>query len=246
MLVLFVDRIRSRRTKRIHRTTNCCRPRRNTNDRSRTPCQKCEQAMDFAGEQVRNLIEAHPDYFPMYTAERQVEARRRSLDQLVRGLSGRPAVAALSAHRRCLLAGQGRTLLAPGRASQDRPQCPRSGLPLLVNLETLVRSHRRRGDQRRGDRGRADAGHALQGEGPIPALLCGRREPLHRHHDECGHHLLRRPGDRRRGSVAHRQPALPDHAPLSGARRRQHLPRGHLRPGDGRVPAPEHPPGLAR
>ncbi len=29
--------------------------------------QKCEQAMDFAGEQVRNLIEAHPDYFPMYT-----------------------------------------------------------------------------------------------------------------------------------------------------------------------------------
>jgi unsaturated chondroitin disaccharide hydrolase len=29
--------------------------------------QKCEQAMEFAGVQVRNLIEAHPDYFPMYT-----------------------------------------------------------------------------------------------------------------------------------------------------------------------------------
>ena len=29
--------------------------------------EKCEQAMDFAGTQVRNLITAHPDYFPMYT-----------------------------------------------------------------------------------------------------------------------------------------------------------------------------------
>ena len=29
--------------------------------------EKCEQAMEFAGVQVRNLIEAQPDYFPMYT-----------------------------------------------------------------------------------------------------------------------------------------------------------------------------------
>ena len=35
-------------------------------DRARL-AQKCEQTMEFAGRQVRNLVTAHPDYFPMYT-----------------------------------------------------------------------------------------------------------------------------------------------------------------------------------
>src|SRR5690606_10509945 len=29
--------------------------------------QRCEQGFAFAGQQLRHLIEAHPDYFPMYT-----------------------------------------------------------------------------------------------------------------------------------------------------------------------------------
>jgi hypothetical protein len=36
---------------------------------------------------------------------------------------------------------------------------------------------------------------ALQGKGPVPALLPGRRQPVHRHYDERGHHLLRRPAN---------------------------------------------------
>ena len=28
---------------------------------------KCERTVDFAAVQLRNLVEAHPDYFPMYT-----------------------------------------------------------------------------------------------------------------------------------------------------------------------------------
>ena len=28
---------------------------------------KCERTVEFAAKQLRNLVEAHPDYFPMYT-----------------------------------------------------------------------------------------------------------------------------------------------------------------------------------
>ena len=57
----------------------------------------------FAGHQLRNLIENHPDRFPMYTRGGKWD-RRRGVDQLVRGLPGRAAVAALPAHRRPVLA----------------------------------------------------------------------------------------------------------------------------------------------
>ena len=29
---------------------------------------RVQDALDFAGEQLRSLVSAHPDYFPMYTA----------------------------------------------------------------------------------------------------------------------------------------------------------------------------------
>ena len=32
-----------------------------------TLIQKCKVALDFAGQQLRNLVENHPDFFPMYT-----------------------------------------------------------------------------------------------------------------------------------------------------------------------------------
>ena len=46
--------------------------------------------------------------------------------------------------------------------------------------------------------------------------------------------------------AAHRQPALPDDPPLPGARRRQHRRTRASSTRNRRVPAPEHPPGLAR
>ena len=35
---------------------------------------KCGLAMDFAGRQLRHLIETYPDYFPMYTADGKLAA----------------------------------------------------------------------------------------------------------------------------------------------------------------------------
>ena len=61
---------------------------------------KCETAFEFAGKQLRHLITTYPGFFPMYTVQGQVEARRRELDQLVRRLPGRAALAAAPAHRR--------------------------------------------------------------------------------------------------------------------------------------------------
>jgi unsaturated chondroitin disaccharide hydrolase len=34
---------------------------------SRRLAQKCQEAFDFAGTQLRHLVETHPDFFPMYT-----------------------------------------------------------------------------------------------------------------------------------------------------------------------------------
>ena len=45
-----------------------------------------ERAFDFAARQVRATIERDPDFFPIYTDERPLEARRRELDRLVRRL----------------------------------------------------------------------------------------------------------------------------------------------------------------
>ena len=28
---------------------------------------KCERTVEFAAKQLRHLVEAHPDFFPMYT-----------------------------------------------------------------------------------------------------------------------------------------------------------------------------------
>ncbi len=35
----------------------------------RTVLQSCERAVEFAGQQLRRLVEEHPDYFPMYTLD---------------------------------------------------------------------------------------------------------------------------------------------------------------------------------
>ena len=65
---------------------------------------KLQKAFDFAQEQVENLIETHPDYFPMYTQNGVWKHEGRSLDQLVRGLPRRDDVDSPSPHGRPRLA----------------------------------------------------------------------------------------------------------------------------------------------
>ena len=44
---------------------------------------KCERTVDFAAVQLRNLIGGAPGPFPDVHAEREVDAQRRGVDELV-------------------------------------------------------------------------------------------------------------------------------------------------------------------
>ena len=124
------------------------------------------------------------------------------------------------------MAREGRALFPADRAPQERPRRPRPGLPVLARPGSAgtTSTATRRSIERR-DRGRPHAGPALQGEGPLPALVRRRREPVHRHHDErrrSSSTPRRQTGDA--DLLRDRHPALPDHPPLPRARRRQHAP----------------------
>ena len=115
-------------------------------------------AFDFAGRQLRQLIETYPDYFPMYTVGGKWKHGGEAWTNWCEGFLGGQLWLLYRHTGDPYWRGQGRALLAPDRAPQDRPRRARPGLPVLVHLEALVRPDRRPGDQPGGDRGRADAG----------------------------------------------------------------------------------------
>ena len=51
-----------------------------------------EEALDFAGGQVKRLVTTQPDAFPIYTVGRPLARRGRGVDQLDRGLPRRSDV----------------------------------------------------------------------------------------------------------------------------------------------------------
>ena len=194
---------------------------------------------------VAATIERHPDFFPIYTDGGHWKHARRALDRLVRGLPRRHDVADRRAHRRSLVAADGRALLAADRAQAARPRRPRPRLHLPQYLSPLVRADRRRAAPPGADHGRPDAGLAVQSSGAVPPLVRRAREPVHRHHDERADHLLRRARDRRPRPVRPGRRPLPDHRADARPPRRLDGARGDLRPRDRRVPAADDPSGPA-
>ena len=102
-------------------------------------------ALDFAGSQVRRLIESNPDYFPMYTLKGKWQHGGEAWTNWCEGFLGGQMWLLYRHTGDAWWRGRGRALLTPGRAPQERPQRARPGLPFLVDLEALVRPDRRRG-----------------------------------------------------------------------------------------------------
>ena len=99
---------------------------------------KCNATLDFAGRQLRHLIETYPDTFPMYTMGGKWMHGGEAWTNWCEGFLGGQLWLLYKHTHDSLLACEGRALLAPDRASQDRPQRSRPGLPLLVDVEALV------------------------------------------------------------------------------------------------------------
>ena len=85
---------------------------------------KADHAFGFAARQLRRLIETHPDYFPMYTAHGRWKHGGEAWTNWCEGFLGGQLWLLYERTHEELLAGQGGTLFAPRRASQDRPQRP--------------------------------------------------------------------------------------------------------------------------
>ena len=214
---------------------------------------KADRAFGFAARQLHRLIETHPDYFPMYTAHGRWKHSGEAWTNWCEGFLGGQLWLLYERTRRRLLAGQSEHYSRLIEHRKTDRNVHDLGFLFWLHLEALVRPDRRSRAQTGRDRSRADDGAALPREGPVPALVCRGRQPLHRHHDERRHHLLRRAADRRRGPAPQGDGALPDDAQVSRPRRRQHIARGDLRHGtpansSGRPPTRDGattPPGRA-
>ena len=106
-----------------------------------------QHALEFAQTQVRNLSVQHPDNFPMYTRNGKWDLEGEAWTNWCEGFLG--GMMWLFYQRTGLprLARAGRTLFTAARRTPVRPQRARPGFSVLVNLEALVRSHRRQGGE---------------------------------------------------------------------------------------------------
>ncbi len=161
----------------------------------------------------------------------------------MRGLPRRPALDARQPHRttpdlRELAEHYSRLI----EDRQARPRRPRSRLPVLVHVAALVRGHRRPGARRRRSCRPAstmalrfnDKGRYLRSFLAADSLFVDIMMNV-----GVIFHAAQR--DRRHRARADRRRPLPDVAAAPRTRRRQRLPRGHLRPGHRRVPASRRP-----
>ena len=197
----------------------------------------------FRPAQLRGLIERHPDFYPMYTIERPLEARR-----------ARPGPTGATAS--C----PGMMWIFYGRAARTAPsagwwreQAIRYSRPLeprkldrdvhdlgFIFMSTYYRWY----EFTRDPALKAGAGRGR----PHPGAAASRRKGEYLRSFVAGDSLFidimmnvgiifyaaRR--DRRPAPARHRHAALADLAPGAGARRRLHRARGHLRSRDRRVP----------
>ena len=174
---------------------------------------------DFSARQLKRLVETHPDRFPMYTTGGRWNFSGESWTNWCEGFLG-GQLWLLHQHT-------GDPFWRARAEHYSRHLAPRRTDRTVHDLgflfwPTWKRWYDLTGDpahQRRGDRGRANPGAALQRKRPLPALLPGRRQPVHRHHDERGHHLLRR-------RAAHRPATCCDIATQHCLTTRRYLVRG--------------------
>ena len=158
-----------------------------------------EDALDFAAVQVRRLITTQPGAFPIYTVGGRWDVEAEAWTNWCEGFLG----------------GQLWLLAQHTGDSWFREQAEDTA-SLSSTARTTATSTtwascsgrpggggtRQTGDptqQRRRRARRPHPGHALQREGPLPAQLPGRGQPVHRHHDER----------RRSSSTARSRPAMP-------------------------------------
>ena len=207
---------------------------------------KCERTVDFAAEQLRNLVEAHPDHFPMYTQNgkwlHDGEAWTNWCEGFLGGqlwlvyqATGDEYFREKAEHYSRLLEHRktdrnvhdlGFLFFSTWKRWYDITGEEDKNAVVVEAGQTLAKRFKEKGEYLRSFV--SDESLFIDIMMNVPIIFYAAQET-----------------DGRR-AVGDGLPPLPDHPPLPGAGRRQHLARGHLRPRDGRVSPPDHPPGLAR
>ena len=207
---------------------------------------KCNATLDFAGRQLRHLIETYPDNFPMYTMGGKWKHGGEAWTNWCEGfLGGQLWLLYQHTHDPYWRAKAEHYSRLIEHRKTDRN---------VHDLGFLFWSTWKRW-------------YDLTGDPAINKVVIEAGTTLSLRFKEKGQYLrsfvadeslfidimmnvgiifyaAQQTGRRRAAPQGH--PAQPDHPTLSGPRRRQHGARRALRPGDGRVPPPEHAPGLAR
>ena len=168
---------------------------------------RAEQALEFAQHQVRNLITAHPDYFPLFTEDGRWRHGKEPWTNWCEGFLG--GMMWIFARRTGDPYWRERAEHYSRLIEERKHDRDVHDLGFLF-WSTWKRWFDLTGDPaiKRGRRHRRpDDGAALQRAGEVSALVRRAGELLHRHHDERRHHLLRRQRDGRRRSAAARAPS---------------------------------------
>ena len=212
---------------------------------SRQLTPRLERAFDFAAGQVRATIERYPDFFPIYTEDGRWKHRgelwtdwcggfHAGMMWLIAGRTGDPWWRRMAEHYS--------RLLEPRQHDREVHDLG------FIFLNTYLPWYRLTGDEHLREV-LITAGRTLalrfNPRGPIPPLVPGAGEPVHRHHDERAADLPRRARGRRPRPVRAGGRALPDDRADARPPRRLDGPRGDLRPGDRRIPPAIDPAGPA-
>ena len=206
-----------------------------------------ERIWATAETKVRDLVTRHPGRFPLYTEKGRWAVDAEAVDQLVRGLPRRAAVAARPAHRR--RRGSAQQAEDYSEHIEDRKDDRNVHDLGFLFWPTWRRWYEETGDPARNDvvvhAGRTlamrfnEKGRYLRSFLAADSLFIDIMMNV-----GIIFHSAQQTGDP--DLAPDRRRALPHHPAHPRPRRRQRLPRRHLRPRHRPVPAPDHPTGLAR
>ena len=207
---------------------------------------KCERTVDFAAGQLRNLVEAHPDHFPMYTQNGKWMHSGEAWTNWCEGFLGGQLWLVYQAtgdeyfrekaeHYSRLLEHRktdrnvhdlGFLFFSTWKRWYDLTGEEDKNAVVIEAGQTLAKRFKEKGEYLRSFV--SDESLFIDIMMNVPIIFYAAQET----------------DDEELWETAYRH--CPDHAALPGAGRRQHLARGYFRPGDGRIPAPDDAPGLAR
>ena len=208
-----------------------------------------EDAFAFAQNQVRKLVEKHPDFYPMYTKNGHWKHEGPAWTHWCDGfLPGMMWIFQKHARSRIPEAKywleQAIRYTKPLDRASTTATCTISASSFCPPITAGISSRRIRRCKRRADRGGQNAGACASRR---TASICARSSRENSLFIDIMMNVgiifyaARETGDRQLRDIAMRH--SPHHAARAGARRRLDRARRHLRPGNRRVPAADHAQG---